>query len=310
VRFPRSLKVAIVLAAVVVLAACQPEGHIDRATTGDGVVRLEGWARDPDSTQPIRVHVYADGRFVGETMAVGARPDVQSSKAGTDKPAGPDHGFDITLAVPDGTRQVCVYGIDQAGGDANALIGCTGLVRCVVALHGLGGDGRATQVGIDGVKYVYPSGNAATGNGRRWAYATDAEYAGARAVVQRAIDENGCGQVVVDGFSNGGGFAGRMYCLGETFGGAAVGYVLDDPVTDHGATGCRRATGDHIAMYWTGALDYARAGFDCRSGGWVCLGGQLVGRDAYAAHLGTTTRASIHTSHQPYQWPEEIGRWL
>ena len=63
-------------------------------------------------------------------------------------------------------------------------------------------------------------------------------------------------------------------------------------------------------MYWTGALDFASSGFDCRSVGWTCFGDSLVGRDTYAAQLGTAARASIHTSHQPYMWPEEVGRWL
>src|SRR5690606_9660604 len=98
------------------------------------------------------------------------RPDVEAANAGSARPAGANHGFDATVALPPGTTQVCVYGIDRVGGDPNALVGCTGLGRCVVSLHGLGGAGRATETGIDGVRYVYPDGNAAGGGGRRWVY--------------------------------------------------------------------------------------------------------------------------------------------
>jgi hypothetical protein len=296
---------------VVLLAACQPEGSVDVAREVDGGVHVQGWARDPDTTAPIPVHVYVDGRLAAIAQADGARPDVAAAKSGGDKPAGPNHGFDVTVPVPAGARTVCVYGIDAAGGDANNLIGCRVLGRCVVALHGLGANGQPTELGIDGVRYVHPAGNADAGHGRRWSYGDDGAYAAAVAVVQRAIDENGCSRVVIDGFSNGGGFAGKMLCRGETFGGRVVGFVLDDPVTDRSAdAGCARTPGVHVAMYWTGGLDFAGPGFDCAAAGWTCDGGSLVGRDAYAARVGVGVQPSVHRSHQPFLWPPEVGRWL
>jgi hypothetical protein len=181
----------------------------------------------------------------------------------------------------------------------------------VVALHGLGANGQPTELGIDGVRYVHPAGNADAGHGRRWSYSDDGAYAAAVEVVQRAIDENGCSRVVIDGFSNGGGFAGKLLCRGETFGGRVVGYVLDDPVTDRSADGgCARAVGVQVAMYWTGGLDFAGPGFDCAAARWTCDGGSLVGRDAYAARIGVSVQPSVHRSHQPYVWPPEVGNWL
>jgi hypothetical protein len=297
--------------AAVLLTACRPEGNVDVADESGGVLHVQGWARDPDSTDPIQVHVYVDGRLVAVGDAGASRPDVLAAKAGSDKPAGPNHGFDIAVPIAPGARQVCVYGIDRAGGDDNALIGCRSVHRCVVSLHGLGGTGRTTELGLAGITFVYPSGNDAAGAGRRWLYADEGSYGAARAVVQRAIDDAGCSQVVVDGFSNGGGFAGKMLCRGETFGGRVVGYVLDDPVTDRsGDGGCNLPAGVHAAMFWTGGLDYAPPGFDCVAGGWTCEGGNLVGRDVYAARLGVAVQPSIHGSHQPYLWPPEITGWL
>jgi hypothetical protein len=299
------------LVGAALLTACRPEGSVDAADATNGVLHVQGWARDPDSTDPIQVHVYVDGHLVAVGDAAGSRLDVQAAKAGSDKPAGPNHGFDIAAPVAPGARQVCVYGIDRAGGDDNALIGCRPLNPCVVALHGLGGNGRPAEHGVDGITYLYPAGNDAAGWGRRWLYGDEGSYAAARDIVRRAIDDNGCGQVVVDGFSNGGGFAGKLLCHGETFDGRVVGYVLDDPVTDRsGDGGCARPAGVAATMYWTGGLDFAGAGTDCVASGWTCDGGSLVGRDAYAARLGVAVQRSIHGTHQPYLWPPEITAWL
>jgi hypothetical protein len=309
VRIRRSMVLLTLLVVALVLTACQPEGSVDVAEENGGVLHVQGWARDPDTTEPIQVHVYADGQLVAVGDASGSRPDVQAAKAGTDKPAGANHGFDVMVPVTPGARQVCVYGIDRVGGDPNRLIGCRPLHRCVLALHGLGGAGSPSVRGLDGVTYVRPTGNDVAN--RRWFYSDEGSYRSALDVVQRAIDDNGCSAVVIDGFSNGGGFAGKMLCRGETFGGRVVGYVLDDPVTDRsGDAGCRRPDGVNAVMYWTGGLDFAPAGLNCPASGWTCEGGTLVGRDVYAARLGVPVLASIHRTHQPYVWPPEIAAWL
>jgi hypothetical protein len=309
-RSPGKILLAFLVGAAL-LTACRPEGSVDVADADNGMLHVQGWARDPDSTEPIQVHVYVDGQLVATGDAAGSRPDVQAAKAGSGKPAGPNHGFDIAVPVAPGARQVCVYGIDRAGGDDNGLIGCRALNRCVVALHGLGGNGHASEHGLDGITYVYPAGNDAAGWGRRWVYGDEGSYASARGIVQRAIDDSGCGQVVIDGFSNGGGFAGKLLCRGETFGGRVIGYVLDDPVTDRsGDAGCVHTPGVAAAMYWTGGLDFAAAGTDCAASGWTCDGGSLVGRDQYAARLGVSVQPSVHGTHQPYIWPPEIAAWL
>ncbi|MDY0944453.1 hypothetical protein SOM11_00440 [Frigoribacterium sp. CFBP9039] len=99
----------------------QPRGSVDSVrATGPGTVSLAGWAIDPNTTAPIRVHAYVDGRAVTSVPANGARPDIVSSVPGY----GAAHGYSTTLTgLKPGDRRVCVYGINVGRG-SNALLGC------------------------------------------------------------------------------------------------------------------------------------------------------------------------------------------
>lgn len=95
-----------------------PFGALDVAALQDGRLRLVGWAIDPDTTDPIDVHVHVDGRPVAQTVARGRRADI-----GAQYPAwGSDHGFEITIDAA-GARSVCVYAINTGPG-TNVLLGC------------------------------------------------------------------------------------------------------------------------------------------------------------------------------------------
>jgi hypothetical protein len=98
-----------------------PFGALDWAVSpGPGQVRVTGWAVDPDTISPIAVHVYVNGVIVGGATASLNRFDV-----GVVFPAyGPNHGFDVTMAAPGGTGEVCVYAINVGGGTTNPLLGC------------------------------------------------------------------------------------------------------------------------------------------------------------------------------------------
>src|SRR5690606_2637064 len=104
--------------------------------------------------------------------------------------------------------------------------GVPGGPRCVVRLHGKGGGAGGTGPAGDGLLEVRPGGNASGWGGRQWLYFPDGEYGRARAGVQQAIEEAGCGPVVVYGFSNGAAFAAKLFCRGETFGGRLRGVVV------------------------------------------------------------------------------------
>ena len=95
----------------------EPIGVLDRVTAGTNTINVIGWALDPDTSDPIAVHIYVDG--VGTpVLANGSRPDV-----GAAYHLGNLHGFNVTLPVSQGDHRVCAYAIDSSGG-ANPSIGC------------------------------------------------------------------------------------------------------------------------------------------------------------------------------------------
>jgi hypothetical protein len=99
-----------------------PIGGLD-AVIGrpDGSARVTGWALDPDTDAPIDVHFYVDGVGAGATRASVDRPDIAALIPGY----GSAHGFDLTIGVGAGTRQVCAYGINVGPyGSTNPLLGC------------------------------------------------------------------------------------------------------------------------------------------------------------------------------------------
>jgi hypothetical protein len=181
--------------------------------------------------------------------------------------------------------------------------------RCLVRFHGKGGSGSGVSTNGD-VTVISPNGNADGWGGRQWLYFAPSSYDVALAGVAQAVDANGCGQVIVNGFSNGAAFAVKLYCRGESFGGRLVGVVADDPVPDHGADGCAPAGGVPLTMYWTGALaGTAQPGWDCTQQDWTCEGGTTVGIGAYAANAGTSAKASPYTGHQWYTAAPEVNAW-
>ena len=181
--------------------------------------------------------------------------------------------------------------------------------RCAVRLHGKGGGGSPPST-AGGVTYLSPTGNAAGWGGRQWLYFPDSAYREAVAIVASAIDGEGCTRVTVDGFSNGGAFAAKLYCRGESFGGRLAGVIVDDPVVDNAVNGCAPAAGVAITLYWTGALaGQSYPGWRCADADWTCDGGTTIGIGAYATALGAPTKASPMGGHSPYLDPPELLRF-
>ncbi|RLK47768.1 hypothetical protein C7474_2365 [Microbacterium telephonicum] len=98
-----------------------PFGGIDTTLESDGV-RLRGWTIDPDTQEPIAVHVYIDGQAQAITANT-SRPDVGRVYPGY----GALHGIDALLNVSPGSHQLCAYGINVGAG-SNNLLGCTNFV--------------------------------------------------------------------------------------------------------------------------------------------------------------------------------------
>jgi hypothetical protein len=185
--------------------------------------------------------------------------------------------------------------------------GSGGGTRCLVRLHGKGGSGSDTVV--DGeVTVISPTGNSEGWGARQWLYFPEDEYAAARQIVADSVD--GCGQIIVNGFSNGASFAAALYCQGETFDGRLVGVVIDDPVPDHAVDGCAPDPAVAVTLYSTGALDAtATPGWSCSEGDWTCAGGETIGIEAYAEALGTAILESPFDVHQWYVDAPETTAW-
>lgn len=96
-----------------------PLGWFEDASDDVDAVSLRGWALDPDTPHPIRVHVYVDGSFHRSVVADIKRPDVEAAYGN-----GSNHGFATTISAPAGHHQVCVYAINAPTKTGNPLLGC------------------------------------------------------------------------------------------------------------------------------------------------------------------------------------------
>ncbi|PZE84965.1 hypothetical protein [Curtobacterium sp. MCBD17_032] len=97
-----------------------PVGSLDAVTGGAGTVTVRGWTADPDTTDPIRAHVYLDGKGKASIPADRVRADLAPS-LGADNTA---HAFQTTLTgIAAGKHTVCVYGINVGAG-SNTMLEC------------------------------------------------------------------------------------------------------------------------------------------------------------------------------------------
>jgi len=100
-----------------------PFGAVDAVTSPSaGTVRAQGWTIDPNTTDPILVHVYVDGAFAKQATADLNRTDLAAHYSST------RHGYDVSISgVAPGQHQVCVWGLDSWGpsaGGINVVLAC------------------------------------------------------------------------------------------------------------------------------------------------------------------------------------------
>lgn len=101
-------------------AQANPFGSLDAVTLSDAGVRVRGWVIDPDTTNPVKVHIYADNKFLKSATASNQRSDV-----GRLFPLyGPLRGYDTTIATSSEVTSVCVYAINVGPGNTNTNLGC------------------------------------------------------------------------------------------------------------------------------------------------------------------------------------------
>ncbi|CAM8629694.1 Glycoside hydrolase, family 25 [Acidimicrobiia bacterium] len=104
----------------VVVPGGNPVGNFESAKAGFANLNLVGWVLDPDTADPVSVHVYVNGQWGGAYTADASRPDVGAAYQGV----GPNHGFDLAIRLPGGTHTACVYAINVGIGTTNPLVGC------------------------------------------------------------------------------------------------------------------------------------------------------------------------------------------
>lgn len=104
-----------------------PVGTVDGALQYPGGVTVNGWVLDPDSTGPVTVRIYADGKYTASGVANLARPDL----LGHFPDNGANHGFSVFTPLTPGTHVLCAYGLNIAAGTVNTKFGCVTVARAV-----------------------------------------------------------------------------------------------------------------------------------------------------------------------------------
>lgn len=99
--------------------AVNPIGALDAVTPVVGGATVFGWAFDPDTTDPVSIHVYVNNAYSSTITANQARSDV-----GAAYPGRTNHGFRETLTLRAGNQSVCLYAINVGPGTINTPLGC------------------------------------------------------------------------------------------------------------------------------------------------------------------------------------------
>lgn len=102
-----------------------PVGVLEAVTVAPGLVRLQGWAGDPDPVaDPSDLHPYIDGQPYEAVHPTLSRPDVHQAFPAL----GNAGGFDVTIAALPGPHLYCMD-VDNVGGrgGTNTSLGCGGI---------------------------------------------------------------------------------------------------------------------------------------------------------------------------------------
>jgi hypothetical protein len=99
-----------------------PIGNFESAvTSGIGRIAVGGWSVDPDTNDPVAIHVYINGAWGGALIANVPRPDVASAIPGY----GNLRGFSSAFEVSPGVHSVCAFALNVSPyGDTNPNLGC------------------------------------------------------------------------------------------------------------------------------------------------------------------------------------------
>lgn len=96
-----------------------PIGQIESLNVSPGNLEIRGWAFDPDTQNPITLHVYMNGNGTVTSTSL-TRQDIANLNGGK----GVNSGFSINVPTKSGNNTVCIYAIESSGTGTNKLIGC------------------------------------------------------------------------------------------------------------------------------------------------------------------------------------------
>jgi hypothetical protein len=96
-----------------------PIGTWDGSVRTAGGVRVAGWALDPDTPDPIAVHVYVASTGYA-VLANLSRPDI----AALFPEWGAFHGFEVEVPAPPYPVTVCVFAVNVSHGGGHPPLGC------------------------------------------------------------------------------------------------------------------------------------------------------------------------------------------
>ncbi|HET6211212.1 MAG TPA: fibronectin type III domain-containing protein, partial [Jatrophihabitans sp.] len=96
-----------------------PLGMLDSAAQVPGGLQLRGWALDLNTSSPVSVFLYLDGKYLARTSAASARPDLISRYP----TVGGNHGYALMVPAGPGRHTVCAYAINTGPG-VNTLLRC------------------------------------------------------------------------------------------------------------------------------------------------------------------------------------------
>ncbi len=124
-----SIAIVAIAATAMLLASCEaapapgtsssPSGYVDSVTGGEGSVRVQGWASDWNTLNPIKVVFMVNGEWVKQVFTADtSRPDLDRKYS-----RGANFGFDQTLTVPAGAVTVCAVALNVGRGE-DTILGC------------------------------------------------------------------------------------------------------------------------------------------------------------------------------------------
>lgn len=99
-------------------APMHPFGNLESVEATRLGVRVQGWAVDPQTNEPISIRLVASVLSLSH-RADGFRPDVGAAKPDY----GSMHGFDVSRPMPPGSGRVCVYAVNVGVG-LDQPLGC------------------------------------------------------------------------------------------------------------------------------------------------------------------------------------------